>query len=150
MNRTVSNEALSCALDLEKGSLVSRFDGCRHCVLVVEDEPLIRYCTVGLLEDEGFQVLEAPDAESALQILERLHQTVLILFTDINMPGSMDGLALTCVVAQRWPHIRPFVTSGGTAEQGRFLLGHGHFIIKPYRVSEVARAFREALPPSII
>jgi CheY-like chemotaxis protein len=117
---------------------------------VVEDEPLIRYCTVGLLEDEGFEVLEAPDAQGALQVLERLHSSVLILFTDVNMPGPIDGFALTRMVAQRWPHIRNFVTSGGIAETASSMLGHGRFITKPYRVSELARAFREALPSAFM
>lgn len=72
------------------------------CVLVVEDEGLIRMSLVEDLEDSGFQVFEAGDAEEALDVLQG-HPEITVLFTDIDMPGSMDGLTLAKLVGQSRP-----------------------------------------------
>jgi CheY-like chemotaxis protein len=63
----------------------------KNVVLVVDDEPLIRMNAAAMLEDAGFGVLEAADADDALAVLDN-HPEIGVLFTDINMPGSMDGL----------------------------------------------------------
>jgi two-component system, response regulator PdtaR len=80
-------------------------------VLIVEDEPLIRMGAVSLLEDAGFAVHEAGRADAAIRILE-LHKEIRLIFTDINMPGSMDGLKLAHYVRGRWPPVKIIVTSG--------------------------------------
>lgn len=80
-------------------------------ILVVEDETLIRMVGAEILEDAGFDVLEAADADEALRILQA-HDDVLLLFSDVDMPGSMDGLDLARVVHERWPDIRLLLTSG--------------------------------------
>ena len=84
----------------------------QHPVLVVEDEMFIRMIAADALEERGFSVLEASDAQEALEILERTTGIGLI-FTDINMPGKTDGLDLATEVAKRWPDIEIIVTSGG-------------------------------------
>jgi CheY-like chemotaxis protein len=74
-------------------------------VLVVEDEALLRLGIVDGLEDAGFTVLEAATADAAILLLEA-HPSIDLLFTDIDMPGSMDGMRLAAVVGRRWPPIR--------------------------------------------
>ncbi|WP_342778220.1 response regulator [Mesorhizobium norvegicum] len=81
------------------------------CVLVVEDEPLIRMDIVDFLLGEGFEVLEAANADEAIDLLEANAQ-IQIMFTDIDMPGSMDGIKLAAAVRDRWPPVRIVATSG--------------------------------------
>ncbi len=80
-------------------------------ILVVEDELLIRLNAVEMIEEAGFEVIEAASADEAIVILEgRLDITAV--FTDIQMPGSMDGLKLAAAVRDRWPPIKIVATSG--------------------------------------
>lgn len=80
-------------------------------VLVVEDEPLILMAACDIVESAGFTVKDAVNADRALQILE-MDSSISVLFTDIDMPGSMDGLSLAVKVHARWPHIGIIITSG--------------------------------------
>src|ERR1700761_2120342 len=80
-------------------------------ILIVEDEPLVRMHGVDILEDAGFHVREASSADEALVALED-GTTFHVLFSDIDMPGSMNGMALARVVHERWPAIRVLMTSG--------------------------------------
>ncbi|MGZ5874440.1 MAG: response regulator [Bradyrhizobium sp.] len=80
-------------------------------VLVVEDEMLLRMCAVDMVEDAGFTPVEAVDADEAVAILESRSDIALML-TDIQMPGSMDGLKLAHAVHERWPPIRIILVSG--------------------------------------
>jgi len=80
-------------------------------VLVVDDEELLRLHAADLLEEEGFEVIEAPNAEAALQVLAS-RPDVRLLFTDIHMPGPLDGMDLARRVHERWPHVLLVVTSG--------------------------------------
>ncbi len=100
-------------------------------VLVVEDEPLIRMHAAILLEDEGFEVIEAATARAALAILEKRGGDAAALFTDVDMPGDMNGLELAGIVHSRWPHIALLVTSGVLRMSGG-LPGGGVFLEKPY------------------
>jgi CheY-like chemotaxis protein len=84
-------------------------------ILVVEDEALIRLWVADLLEENGFSVLEAKDADTALTVLES-RPDVKLLFTDVQMPGSLNGMELAREVHARWPHILLVITSG---EKGR-------------------------------
>src|SRR6202041_48101 len=83
-------------------------------VLAVEDEPLILMLAVDMIRDAGFEPLWASNAEEAIRILES-RDDIRIVFTDINMPGSMDGIKLAQAVRGRWPPIRIIVTSGFSA-----------------------------------
>jgi CheY-like chemotaxis protein len=80
-------------------------------VLVVEDEMLLRMRAVDMVEDAGFTSVEAVDADQAVAILES-RSDIALLFTDIQMPGSMDGLSLARSVHQRWPPIKIILVSG--------------------------------------
>lgn len=112
-------------------------------VLVVEDETLLRILAVDFLEDEGFTVLEAGTAEEAWLILES-RADIGVLFTDVNMPGEMDGLALAARVAERWPHIRLVVTSGRQGLTSDQLPDDGQFVQKPYRQTQIVTAIAHA------
>ena len=79
-------------------------------VLVVDDETLIRMHAVSAIEDAGYTVYEAVDADHAIAIIEK-HPDIRVMFTDVNMPGSMDGIMLAHYVRNRWPPIVIIVTS---------------------------------------
>ena len=111
-------------------------------VLVVEDEALVRMDIVGYLEDEGFIVYEACDADQAIAQLE-IHADIRILFTDIDMPGSMDGLKLSAFVRNRWPPVRIVVTSGHRIVDVTDLPDGGVFHSKPYQRAAIVQSFRE-------
>jgi CheY-like chemotaxis protein len=113
-------------------------------VLLVEDEPLVRMCAADILEDEGFQVIEAATAPAALSILEK-RDDVTALFTDIDMPGGMNGLELAGIVHARWPHIALVVTSGRYRVGADHLPGDGIFIGKPYAAAVPVRIIRELM-----
>jgi DNA-binding NtrC family response regulator len=80
-------------------------------IWVVDDETLIRTFAAEALETAGYNVLEAADADAAISKLER-YEYVSIIFTDIRMPGSMNGLEFARVVQERWPKIKVLLTSG--------------------------------------
>lgn len=109
----------------------------RTTVLVVEDEPLVRFDAVDALEDAGFDVVEAGNADVALAILSS-RDDIAVMFTDINMPGSMNGLELAAEVHKRWPAIRLIVTSGLVKPSCEDIPDDGLFIGKPYVAERVA------------
>lgn len=100
-------------------------------ILVVEDEFLIRLDTVDRLEEAGFDVMEAGDADEAIHILETSAE-IRILFTDVEMPGSMDGFALARVARNRWPPIEIVVASGRRKPEETILPERSQFFGKPY------------------
>ncbi|MER2252077.1 response regulator [Methylorubrum podarium] len=114
-------------------------------VLIVDDEDLVRMMATDMLEDAGFTVLEAASADEALEILEN-RSDIGLLFTDMEMPGSMNGFALAARVAERWPHIRLMITSGRCRPAPRDVPDHGMFVPKPYLVEQVLNAFDKAGP----
>src|SRR5215218_4384718 len=101
-------------------------------VLLVEDEPLVRMTAADELEEAGFQVLEAANADVALKVLETRSDEVQVLFTDVDMPGSMDGLALAEQVHSRWPHVLLLISSGYAQPHPDEIPDHGRFMPKPY------------------
>jgi CheY-like chemotaxis protein len=103
---------------------------CPPRVLVVEDEFLVRLVAIDVLREAGFQVLEAADAESAMELLEDT-DGVQVLFTDIQMPGAMDGLGLAREVHRRWPNIRLLLTSGRERLTRAEIPDDGRFLSKP-------------------
>jgi CheY-like chemotaxis protein len=80
-------------------------------VIVVEDETIIRMDITMSLQDEGFIVLEASNADEAIGLLDA-HPEIRLMFTDIDMPGSMDGLKLAEAVRDRWPPVKIIIASG--------------------------------------
>ena len=111
-------------------------------VLLVEDEPLVRMCAADMLEDEGFEDIEAATAPAALKILEK-RDDITAVFTDIDMPGGMNGLELAGIVHARWTHIALVVTSGVCGVQDNKLPGDCVFIGKPYSAAAPVRIIRE-------
>lgn len=114
-------------------------DETHDTILVVEDETLIRIIAADALEESGFKVLEAANAAEALIILKD-HQEVAVLFTDINMPGDMDGLDLARRVASERPEIKVIVTSGKQWLDSSSLPDDGVFLPKPYRTAQLTAA----------
>jgi len=112
-------------------------------VLVVEDEALIRFAIADDLRDAGFEVFEAEDADEAIAILVR--EDIRLLFTDIDMPGSMDGLRLSAVVRDRWPPVRIIVTSGKQMPAPGLLPAGSRFMSKPYTTAGVLDTVRTLL-----
>ena len=110
-------------------------------VLVVEDEFLVRMNAVSLLEEAGFGVLEAGSADDAIALLES-RQDIRIVFTDINMPGSIDGLRLGHAIRNRWPPIELVLTSGQMLLRKEDMPERGLFLSKPYDPSELVEMVR--------
>ncbi|WP_348649017.1 response regulator [Rhizobium sp. P38BS-XIX] len=110
-------------------------------MLVVEDEPLLRLSMVTELELEGFTVFEAGNAAEAIEIIEA-NPEIRLLFTDVDMPGTMDGLLLAAFVRDRWPPIKIIVTSGHRLPEDCELPEGSPFMSKPYVVSEVISTIR--------
>ena len=80
-------------------------------VLVVEDDSLINLMATDELKTAGYDVISAFNADEAIEILEN-RGDIKLIFTDIDMPGSMDGLKLAAAVRYRWPPVRIVITSG--------------------------------------
>jgi CheY-like chemotaxis protein len=95
-----------------------------------------------MAEEAGFEVLEAANADEAIEILESRND-IRVVFTDIHMPGSMDGLKLAHAVRHRWPPIKIIVTSGRQIPIERDIPEGGRFLPKPYNPSEIQAALRE-------
>lgn len=106
-------------------------------IVVVEDEPFVRELAVCELEDCGFAVDGFGSADEALRHLARHAGETAVVFTDVQMPGRLDGLALTEIVARCWPGIRVLVTSGGSSVDTGLLPPCASFIPKPWRVTDV-------------
>ena len=110
--------------------------------MVVEDELLIRLHAVEMIEEAGFEAVEAANADEAIRVLES-REDIRIVFTDIKMPGSSDGLKLAHAVRDRWPPIKIIVTSGHVAVPQGAMPAGGRFFSKPYQPSEIAGALYE-------
>ncbi|MEN3148202.1 response regulator [Neorhizobium sp. IRAMC:178] len=103
----------------------------KQAVLVVEDEPLLRLMAMDLVEDAGFEAIEAADADEAVRILEG-RTDIRIVFTDIDMPGSMNGMKLAAAVRDRWPPIDIIIVSGHVRLSDVDLPDRSVFFSKPY------------------
>lgn len=114
----------------------------RPVVLIVEDELLLRMDAADMIRAAGFEVIEAADADQAIEILEA-RRDVTVVFTDIQMPGSMDGLKLARAVRGRWPPIKIVATSGHIGVHETDLPEGGRFLAKPYSSREITGVLRE-------
>ena len=108
-------------------------------VLVVEDEALLLFAIADDLRELGFGVLEAHNADQAVARLEA-HPEITALFTDIDMPGSMNGVQLSMLVEHRWPEKKVVITSGKMRPAAGVMPASAAFLAKPYSVDAVARA----------
>jgi DNA-binding NtrC family response regulator len=109
-------------------------------VLIVDDEPLIMMSVADYMADSGFEPIEALTGDEALSILSA-RSDIDIVFTDVNMPGRLDGLALSHVIGDRWPVIHTVVTSGKVRPERSELADHVVFIPRPYDLERVVRLF---------
>jgi CheY-like chemotaxis protein len=114
----------------------------RPVVLIVEDEFLLRMNAVNMIEAAGFEPIEASNADEAIEILEN-RLDITVVFTDIQMPGSMDGLKLARAVRGRWPPIKIIATSGHVNVSEADLPDGGRFLPKPYSPHEITGVLRE-------
>jgi CheY-like chemotaxis protein len=105
-------------------------------VLVVEDDELVRMHAADMVRDLGFEAIEASNADHAMSLLES-RSDIMVVFTDIQMPGSMDGLRLVAVVRDRWPPIALLVTSGQVSPPASALPPGARFVSKPYMPREL-------------
>jgi CheY-like chemotaxis protein len=113
-------------------------------ILVVEDEPLVSMALVDDLEAYGFIVLEASNAAAAVKLLES-RDDIRVIITDVDMPGSMDGLMLAAAVADRWPPIRIIVVSGYRNVEITDIPDGSVFYSKPYKSDDIIGSMNEML-----
>ena len=112
------------------------------CVLVVEDEPMVRSLAVDILSDAGFETVEAGDAAQALTVLTSDDQEIDVLLTDVRMPGRMDGFELADIAKRRWPQLRVIVTSGYF--DTRDVPSGTNILHKPYSTSDLVKRVKLA------
>jgi two-component system, response regulator PdtaR len=112
-------------------------------VIIVEDEPMVRMAAVGAFEDAGFEVLESKNAQAALLIIGLQGGRIRALFTDVEMPGAMDGLGLANQIHRDWPLISVVVASGQVIPSEGQMPANSRFFKKPYQLSSVIDHIRE-------
>jgi len=111
-------------------------------ILIVEDEFLLRMDSAEMIENAGFEVIQAGNADEAIAVLQA-RPAIHVVFTDIQMPGSMDGLKLARFVRDRWPPIKIIATSGLVKVGAEDLPAGTVFLPKPYRGAQVVATLRE-------
>ena len=116
----------------------------KRAVLVVEDEALIRFAAIDLVEGAGYEAIEAKNADEAILLLEA-RSDIRVVFTDIDMPGSMDGIKLAGFIRDRWPPIHLVVASGMKMVNESQLPTGARFFRKPYEDSSIVSALGELL-----
>src|SRR5450432_1612461 len=126
------------------GSMAPGHAAALRAVLVVEDEMMLRMRAVDIVEDAGFTAIEAVNADEALTILES-RSDIELLFTDIQMPGSMDGLKLAHAVHERWPSIKIILVSGKLTLSEAEKPIHSRFFGKPLEVKQMIAEMREMI-----
>jgi CheY-like chemotaxis protein len=113
-------------------------------VLVVEDEMLLRMRAVDMVEDAGYTSVEAVDADEAVDFLES-RSDIALLFTDIQMPGSVDGLKLAFAVHERWPLIKIILVSGQLKLSKIDIPADSRFFGKPLGAAEMITALKDLI-----
>lgn len=114
-----------------------------HVILVVEDDVLVRLVAVTWLVDAGFIVLEAENADAALKVLRARATDIHALFTDVHMPGDMDGVTLAHETKRHWPWIGLLITSAYTRHKTAAMPSGSRFLMKPYELAHVVQHLRE-------
>jgi two-component system, response regulator PdtaR len=113
-------------------------------VLVVEDEPFMRECLVDFLTADGFHMFEAGNVAEALVVFAQ-HPEIQLLFTDVSMPGKLDGCDLAQQIHALRPDVRIIITSGKKLRQDCHLPENGLFIAKPYSPTMISRTISKML-----
>ena len=114
--------------------------------LVVDDDPLIMMDTTAILEDAGFRFYEAMDGDEAKRVLATNWESILLLFSDVDMPGDTNGFALARHVAERWPAIEIVIASGHVLPKEGEMPEKATFISKPFNKHMVHEHLRNMLP----
>ena len=118
----------------------------KHVVVVVEDEALIRLVVCEVLTEAGFDVVEAGHADEAVDVLQARACNIRAMFTDVHMPGSMDGLALAHLSRRSWPWIVILIASGRACLRPEDMPEGSRFLPKPYHPGHVVAHLREMIP----
>jgi CheY-like chemotaxis protein len=118
-------------------------------VLVVEDEPLVRMFLTDFLDEAGFKVFEAVSADEAISMLQA-RPDVQAIITDIEMPGSMNGLELARVVKDRWPGVGVVVTSGRERPGPDDVSDQVAFVSKPFLPDTIINIVRQMATPQVV
>ncbi|MDO6415118.1 response regulator [Sphingomonas sp. BIUV-7] len=124
---------------------MAQLDRSRQTILIVEDEAIIRMDLVDFFADSGFDVLEAEGADGAIALMEN-NPSIAAVVTDIQMPGSMDGVKLSHYLRDRWPPTVLIVTSGAIKPTAADLPQGAIFMPKPFNPRTVLDLLRDARP----
>jgi CheY-like chemotaxis protein len=114
--------------------------------LVVEDDPLIVMDTAFILEEAGFRVREAYDGDEAIAVLNEHWESTTLLFSDVDMPGDLNGFALARHVDHHWPDIEIVIASGHVLPTGDEMPAKATFVRKPFNARMVHEHLNEMLP----
>ncbi len=126
--------------------MITPQDDVRPYALVVDDDGILRMDVADILEEAGFRTMEAEDGDAAILVLEQHHLDIVLLFSDVEMPGSRDGFALAREAAMRWSHIAIVIASGRLRPAKGELPDGARFISKPFSAEMVHGHLREILP----
>jgi CheY-like chemotaxis protein len=118
----------------------------RPVVLIVEDEVLLRWTAVAIIEEAGFDVVEAGTGIEAVSVLEK-RSDIRTVFTDVEMPGSINGIQLAHLISTRWPSIGIMATSGKFRLREDDLPAGARFLHKPYAVANLTDTLKELIGP---
>jgi CheY-like chemotaxis protein len=118
----------------------------RPVVLIVEDEVLLRWTAVAIIEEAGFDVVEAGTGIEAVSVLEK-RSDIRTVFTDVEMPGSINGIQLAHLISTRWPSIGIMATSGKFRLREDDLPAGARFLHKPYAVANLTDTLKELMGP---
>ncbi|WP_010219280.1 response regulator [Sphingomonas sp. PAMC 26621] len=114
--------------------------------LVVDDDPLIMMDTTSILEDAGFRFHEAMDGDDAKLVLAEHWENIILLFSDVDMPGKTNGFALARHVAEHWPAIEIVIASGHVLPRAGEMPEKATFISKPFNRRMIHEHLRKTLP----
>lgn len=117
----------------------------RRTVVVVEDEPLVRLTATTIFEEAGITVVEFANGDEAIDYVRDHKQDVAAIFTDVYLPGEIDGLELAGIVSEVCPEIAVMVTSGNCRTRPRNLGPRVSYVTKPWHPNEVLNTMREAV-----
>jgi CheY-like chemotaxis protein len=134
LRKDADPQALTDTLSEPGYESMQRKASIRPVVLIVEDEVLLRRQAAAIVEDAGFDVVEAATADEAITVLETRND-IRLVFTEIQMPGSIDGLRLTHLVKTRWPPVQIIATSGRLRLRDDDLPTGGRYLSKPFDIS---------------
>jgi two-component system, response regulator PdtaR len=112
---------------------------CGGVILVVEDHPLVRMAVLEVMTEAGFEALDASSASGAIRTLEA-RPDIRLVFTDAEMPGTMNGIGLAHYIRKRWPPVKLIIVSGKREIASEELPAGARFFHKPYRETSIVEA----------